>query len=68
MRARENTSNANSHVSQNHPLTGIWEQQPDPSATTLVIYEISVRHGKSLVSAIDEGDWKRPENLSSQKG
>ncbi len=54
MGARENTSNANSHVSQNHPLNGIWQQPPDPSGATLVIYKISVRHGKFLVSATDE--------------
>ena len=51
---RRNPSEPDARPNSNHPLAGTWVQEPNPSGTTSVVYTISVKRGKFLVSAKDE--------------
>ena len=40
-------------VPTNHPMVGIWEEEPGKGAKTTVLYTVSVKHGKFAVSGKD---------------
>jgi hypothetical protein len=43
-------------VLADHPLTGTWEQEPNRTHTTSVVYTISIKNGRFRVTGRDEED------------
>jgi len=43
-------------VSNRHPFIGTWEEEPGVGGTTTVVFEVSVKHGRFVVTAWDSED------------
>src|SRR5262245_6896088 len=50
---KKGTAKRVARVSANHPMVGVWEQEPDKGARTTVVYTVSVKQGKFAVSGKD---------------
>jgi hypothetical protein len=55
-RSERRSTGPTPQASNRHPFVGTWEEEPNASGTTTVVFEISVKHGRFVVSAWDSED------------
>lgn len=55
-RSESTSARSTPQVSNRNPFVGTWEEEPNVGGTTTVVFEISVKHGRFVVTAWDSED------------
>jgi hypothetical protein len=55
-RSERRSAGSTPQVSNRHSFLGTWEEEPNVGGTTTVVFEVSVKHGRFVVTAWDSED------------